>query len=168
MELPTTCQLVDRTTGERVPGLIRLATDRDLLAWTSWRYRPEAQDKGWDWRSIYQECKVSKGRYECYAVLARDELQGLMLLDLKPGKTGPCRGLLVDYPSTNPTNRKPRQGLKHIGAALITVAVLRSQELGAEGFICLESLAGAERFYENLGMTKQPRRSAEGNSVCIL
>ena len=45
---------------------------------------------------------------------------------------------------------------------------MRSLEGGAEGGIWLESLPGAAGFYEGLGMTRQPRRSSEGNLIYVL
>jgi hypothetical protein len=60
------------------------------------------------------------------------------------------------------------QGRKRVGIGLIAVALARSLEHGASGRIWLESLPGAASFYERLGMSKQPRRSAEGNAVYTL
>ena len=51
---------------------------------------------------------------------------------------------------------------------MIAVALGRSIEFGARSRIWLESLPGAARFYESLGMTRQPRRSVEGNQVYTL
>jgi hypothetical protein len=52
MELPLTARFVDRGSGERVPGFIRIATDDDLLLWAGWRYRPTDEDRAWDWWSL--------------------------------------------------------------------------------------------------------------------
>jgi len=50
----------------------------------------------------------------------------------------------------------------------MAAAVARSLGSGARGGIWLESLPGAAGFYENLGMVRQPRRSAEGNLIYVL
>jgi len=41
-------------------------------------------------------------------------------------------------------------------------------ERGKEGRIRLESLPGAEGFYESLGMAKQARRSRDRHSIVML
>jgi hypothetical protein len=168
MELPLTTRFIDRGSGEGVPGLIRIATDQDLLLWTGWRYRAFDEDRAWDWWGIYLECRASRGRYECYAALALEVLQGLTVLDLKTRKTPTGRAITVDYLSTNPVNRKSAQGLKHVGVALMAAATVRGKECGTKGGIWLESLPGAAGFYESLGMAIQPRRSAEGNLIMSL
>jgi hypothetical protein len=168
MKLPLTARFVDRDSGEPVPGLIRSTTERDLLLWTGWRYGPSEEDRSWDWWSIYQECRTSRERYECYAALAQDDLQGLAVLDLKTRKTGVDKTIIVDYLSTNPANRNALHGLKYVGMALMAAAIVRSLECGAKGRIWLESLSGATGFYENLGMVRQPLRSAEGNLIFTL
>lgn len=58
--------------------------------------------------------------------------------------------------------------LKFIEIALMAVAIRRSISSSAGGRIWLESLPGAAGFYESLGMTRQPRRSAGGNLVYVL
>ena len=168
MQLPLATRFVNRGSEESVRGLIRIATEQDLLSWTGWRYRSSDEDRTWDWWGIYLECRASQGRYECYAALAENELQGLMVLDLKGRKTRVRKAITVDYLSTNPGNRKLTQGLKHVGVALMAAAVARSLECGARGTIWLESLPGAAGFYENLGMTKQSWKSAAGNLVFVL
>jgi hypothetical protein len=168
MEFPVTTQFLDRGSGQGVPGIIRVAIDQDLLLWTGWRYGAAEEDRAWDWWGFYQECRASRGRYECYAALALDDLQGLAVLDLKTRKTSLGTAITIDYLSTNPANRKLIRGLKHVGVALMAAAVARSQESGARGGIWLESLPGAADFYENLGMAKLPRRSAEGNLIYVL
>ena len=168
MELPIATRFVDRSSEKGVRGLVRIATDQDLLSWTLWRYKPTDEDRAWDWRSIFRECKASHGRYECYAALALDDLQGLTLLDLKPKKTKIGKAITVDYLATNPANRDRRQGLKYVGVALMVAAVTRSMESGAGGGLWLESLPGAAGFYDGLGMFRQARKSAEGNLIYLL
>ena len=167
MKLPLATRFIDRGSGKRVPGLIRVAVEQDLLLWAGWRYRPSDEDSAWDWWGIYLECRTSHGRYECYAALAENDLQGLMVLDLKPRKIKAGKAITVDYLSTNPANRKLTQGLKYVGVALVAAAISRSLESGAAG-IWLESLPEAAGFYENLGMTGQPRKPTEGNLIYIL
>ncbi len=146
-------------------GFMLPATERDLLLWTRWRYRPQDEDRTWDWWEIFLECKSSRGRYECYAAIAQNELQGLMQLDLKPRSMGPAQRIVVDYLATNPANRVADQGLKHVGIGLLALAVVLSFEFRKEGRIRLESLSGAVGFYESLGMVRQARRSRDGNSI---
>jgi hypothetical protein len=168
MQLPLVAGFVDRGSGARVRGFIHIAVEEHLLLWASWRYRPRDEDRAWDWWSIFEECRSSSGRFECFAALAAGNLQGLMALDLKGERNRTGEGIIVDYLATNPVNRAAGQGLKYVGVGLIAVALARSVECGAGGRIWLESLAGASGFYENLGMEKQPRLSAEGNLVYTL
>jgi hypothetical protein len=147
--------------------LIRRTTEEDMLFWTAWRYRSTDEDRDWDWWSIYRECVALPERYECYPADARGDLQGLMTLDLTMPRSKPG-AITIDYLATNPANRAADAGLKHVGIALIGVAVMRSRKLAAKGGIRLEALPGAAKFYENLGMERQPLRSADGNAVFVL
>src|SRR5438067_13713931 len=117
MQSPIEVRFANRHTRGTFPGLIRVAVAEDFLAWTRWRYRPHDPDRDWDWWSIHLECSLSPDRYECYAALASNELQGLMLLDLNGQRVGSGRGITIDYLSTNPANRTHIHGLKHIGIA---------------------------------------------------
>ena len=139
-----------------------------LLAWVRWRHRLEDEDRAWDWSSIYAESSESDGGHECYAAWADDELQGLMALHLRHPNAQEGRFIMVDYLSTNPANRSPQGGLKYVGTALMALAIIRSEELGFDGRICLEALPGAETFYQGLGMIKQPEKSPDGNAVYLL
>jgi hypothetical protein len=167
MELPLRAKFIDRSTNRGVHGSIQLASQNDLLAWTRWRYRPDDEDSHWDWWSIFQECNAKPRRYECYSAIALTELQGLIVLDLKRRRSvhGP---VTVDYLATNPLNRERENGLKYVGLALLGVAVLRSQQIGAGGSLWLEALPGAAGFYENLGMEKGSRTSRDGNVIYSL
>ena len=168
MQLPIVCRWAERVGGRPVRGGIRLAEELDLLAWTRWRYDRHDEDKTWDWWGILTECRASSGRYECYAALAGGELQALMVLDLTGRRSGKRRWVVVDYLSTNPANRVLTGGLKHVGTAMIAVAIRRSLERGDGGRIWLDSLPGAAGFYQSLGMVRRSRRSAEGNHVYTL
>lgn len=145
-----------------------MATDLDLLAWTRWRYRRDDADKDWDWEQIYTACQASAGRLECYSARVEHELQGLMVLDLRGKRFNRKRWLVLDYLATSPTNRRLDSGLKHIGTALVAMAAQRSLECGFAGRLWLESLAGAQSFYANLGMDRSERRSRDGYSTFTL
>ena len=168
MQLPFAVSFVERRTRARVPGSIRIAVSGDMLGWTRWRYRSKDEDRAWDWWSLHLECSLSPERYECYAALAANDLQGLMVVDLKERSVGGGRGIAIDYLATNPANRTVAHGVKNVGISLIAVAVMRSFERRCAGRIWLESLAGAEGFYESLGMIKQARISKDGNAIYIL
>lgn len=165
MRFPIPANFVARSVGNRITGVIRPATEADLLAWTRWRYRPSDEDQTWDWWSIFVECAESKGRCECYAAVTDDDVQGLAVLDLKPGDAAQHPTVVVDYLATNPCNRERTAGLKHIGLAMMAAAVRRSIECGAEGRTRLEALPGAAAFYDNIGMSRQQDRSSEGNLI---
>lgn len=165
MQFPVAARFVERVSGDRVPGIIQPAIEEHLLLWGSWRYRPRDEDRGWDWWSIFQECRLSGGRFECYAALAEGSLQGLMSLNLRGKRNRTSQGIIIDHLATNPANRTAGLGLKYVGIGLIGLAVARSIECGAGGRIWLESLPGAAGFYESLGMSKQPRQSQAGNLV---
>lgn len=168
MQFPLATGFVDKESRAQVSGFIHTAVEEHLLSWTSWRYRSYDEDRTWDWWSIFQECKLSGGRLECFAALAAGNLQGLVALDLSGKRTKTGAVIIVDYLATNPANRIAGRGLKYVGIGLIAVALARSIECGASGRIWLESLPGAASFYEGLGMTRQPRRTAEGNLVYAL
>lgn len=168
MQLPLPVGLVDKASGERVPGNVCAATKQHLLLWTDWRYNTGDEDRTWDWWGLYRECALSGGRCECYAALAANDLQGLMVLGLRAGKTGGRDHLIINYLATSPANRTADRGIKFVGIALIAVAIMRSIEEGAAGRIQLESLPGAEGFYENLGMARQLHRSPEGYPIYTL
>lgn len=168
MQFPSAAGFVDKESGARVRGLIHIAVEEHLLLWTSWRYQSGDEDRTWDWWSIFQECKLSVGRLECIAAVAAGDLQGLMALDFRGKRTRTGTAITVAYLATNPANRTAAQGIKYVGIGLIAVAIAQSIERGCGGRIWLESLPGAARFYDSLGMTKQPRRSAEGNLVYTL
>ena len=112
--------------------------------------------------------QVVGGRLECIAAVAGGCLQGHMALDFSGKRARTGTAIIVDYLATNPANRTAGQGLKYVGVGLIAVAIEQSIKRGYAGRIGLESLPGAVGFCESLGMTKQPRRSAEGNLVYTL
>ncbi len=156
MQLPLGARFVDRSSGARVHGLIQIAVEQHMLWWTGWRYGSQDEDRGWDWWGIYRECRSSAGRHECYAAIAANDLQGLLVVDLRGRRTSAGKALIIDYLATSPANRAATRGLKYVGIALMAVAIKRSIESGAGGRIWLESLTGAADFYESLGMACRP------------
>jgi GNAT superfamily N-acetyltransferase len=165
MQFPLAAAFVDRVSGERMRGLAQIAVEENLLLWAGWQYRPRDEDRSWDWWGIFQECKLSESRFECYAALAQGNLHGLMALDLGAKRARPTKRVTVDYLATNPANRTAGRGLGHVGVALIAVALARSIMCGAGGRVWLEGLPGAIPFYERLGLVKQPGPTPDGNLV---
>jgi hypothetical protein len=159
---------VDRATRRPVRGVIRQADERDLLGWTRWRYRPDDEDRGWDWWEIFRDCRQSGGRYECYAAVVGPDVQALMMLDVAGRPPGGRRSLVIEYLATSPLNRHLDRGLKHVGIALVGMAVRRSLERKLKGRLWLESLPGAAAFYESLGFRRLPAVSAAGYVVYVL
>jgi hypothetical protein len=168
MGLPLAAKFIDKASKKKVPGLIRRVDLLDMAFWTGWRHRSTDEDRSWDWWSIYLDCARSTGRYELYGALTADDLQGLMVLDIQERRTANGRAITIEYLASNPLNREANRGLKHVGLALIAVAIIRSVECQMKGRTWLESLPGAERFYESLGMTMQSRQSIDGNSIYTL
>ena len=83
MQFPLTVRFVDKEIDERVRGFINIAVEFHLLLWTAWwRYRPGDEDREWNWWRIFLECKLSGGRFECYAATQSGNLEGLMALDI--------------------------------------------------------------------------------------
>ena len=62
MQLPLRANFADKSSQETVRGIIRVADDQSLELWKGWRYRTNHEDRAWDWRMIYRECRVSRGR----------------------------------------------------------------------------------------------------------
>ena len=168
MQLPIIARFVDRLDGRIVHARIERVTNEAIVAWMRWHYRLEDGDRTWDWSSIYAESRESAGSVECYAAWTDGELQGLMALNLQDLGVPKREVITVDYLATNPANRLAGGGLKHVGTALMAVAILRSIELGFGGRIRLEALSGAETFYLGLGMAVHSERSFEGNAVYVL
>jgi hypothetical protein len=168
MTEPLSLHFRERSSGARVYGEIRRSEDQHFLAWANWRYNRFDEDKDWDWWAIFLECTKRRRRYECYSAFAANELQGLMALDLRVKRTKVGTAITVDYLATNPINRQPNAGLKHVGVGLIAMGLLRSIEVGKQGRIWLEALPGAAGFYQNLGFERLPRLSDEGNAIYVI
>jgi len=168
MQLPSLARFIDKHSGARIHGSIHAAAERHLGFWRDWRYNPYDEDRAWDWWAIYQECASWAERYECYAAMAANQLQGLMVIDLRGRRLGDGSALIVDYLATNPASRAAHHGLKHVGLELMSLAVRRSREVGAGGRLWLEALPGAAGFYESLGMTRRFQASEEGHCIYTL
>jgi hypothetical protein len=117
------------------------------------------EDKYWDW-AFKQRSADNHGRYECYAIEADEQTQGLMMIETQWHKSRISENqplVFVEAISAAPWNRAqvgrpPR--FKRVGSALLEFACTRSEALGYEGRVGLESLPGAEGFYERLNMIR--------------
>src|SRR5688572_18116207 len=107
MKAPLIVNLASKTTGRKVNATIQLAREQDIFLWANWRYRPEDEDRDWDWWKIFGDYRNEPLRYECYSAIAAEELQGLMLLDLDPKPIGVGRAITIDYLASGPQNRPP-------------------------------------------------------------
>ena len=164
--------LREEGTGRRVAGLVRPTRQEDLLLWSQWKYGPDDLDRSWKWKRIFEECRRSGGRLECYSVIAAGELQGLMVLNFrgKPLKIERGRGVVVDFLTANPANRptsKAGRRLQGAGLGLLAVAVERSRSCGMSGRVWLESLPdeNTRQFYENRGFVPTGKVTAKGNGI---
>ena len=169
MRLPVIATFVERATQRKIRGQIRRTTLFDVQLQSQWPYAANALDRNWNWLEVWLLCRANPQRFECYSAFASDELHGLMALDLRGRKTGTERGLVVDYLATSPEDRIEGAGLKYIGVNFMAVAVARSIEAGMQGRIWLESLADPKtlQFYQNIGMTRSPRKSSDGYDVFV-
>ena len=167
MKLPLLATFEAKASGQKSPGWIHQTTFAQIQAQLRWRFPKGALDQGWDWLKVWLPTVSSPENFECYSVVINDELHALMSLDLRGRKVRDQRYLVVDYLATNPFDRVEGQGFKYLGVCLMAVAVIRSQELGMRGRLWLESLPDPRtvKFYENLGMCRQPLRSSEGYEV---
>ncbi|MEL6556438.1 MAG: GNAT family N-acetyltransferase [Cyanobacteria bacterium J06621_11] len=117
------------------------------------------EDKYWDW-AFKQQSADNHGRYECYAIEADEQTQGLMFLETQWHKSRMSANqplVFVDALSAAPWNRAqigrpPR--FKRVGSVLLEFARTRSEALGYEGRVGLESLPEAEGFYERRNMIR--------------
>jgi hypothetical protein len=164
MDLPIKVGFESKQTGELVAGEVRKTAYLDLFAWTSWSYGDRDEDRSWNWRAIYLDQKNALDEYECYAAVVGNDLHGLMALNIGR-QASDQKGILVDYLATKPENRLPGTGLRYVGTALVAVALLRSIESGKNGKVWLESLPGAQAFYESLGMESEGEKSEDGNVI---
>jgi hypothetical protein len=165
LKFPLQAHPRDRATKAPVPAVAAPMSESDVELWGLWQYPKDAADRGWDWESIFAEAQAPGSEMECYAVVAREALQGLMavVVEGKPTPEGVALG--VDYLASNPVNRDLSGGLKDVGFILVVLAVRRSVEIGWNGRLWLESLPDAEEFYVRCGFSRLPGKSAEGNAM---
>ncbi len=117
-------------------------------------------DAGLSWE-FKQRRAAEHDNYECYAIEYNNLTQGLLMLETKNHWSQFDWGerlIYVECVVTAPWNRRIRiqrpPELKGVGTVLIDWARQRSRDLGYQGRVGLESLPGAVRFYEGLGMTR--------------
>ena len=168
MRLPVTLKVSDRATGSEVAARIRRTIFSDILQWRSWVYAADAQDGDWDWMAIFAEAIRDPRRFECYSLIVGGDLHCLMRLDARGRHVRGVRWLIIEYLATNPIDRDKNAGIKYLGESMVAVATERSLEHNLEGRVWLESLPGAEKFYDNLGFERLKRRSKEGYQTYLL
>lgn len=117
------------------------------------------EDKYWDW-AFKKRAASNYGNYECYAIEADERTQGLMMIETKWHRSRMKSRqplVYVEAISVAPWNRvqirRPPQ-FRRVGSVLLEFARTRSAALGYEGRIGLESLPGAEGFYEGRNMMR--------------
>ena len=125
------------------------------------------EDHHWDWRQKAGWWRPLLG-YRSFALLCRNELQGLMLAsDFKSARLQAQFGkpvVYVEFLATAPWNRpeleKPTR-YRGIGTVMIAAAVEMSFESGYRGRVALHSLPAAEPFYlESCKMTELGKDAA--------
>lgn len=141
----------------------------------------------WAWDREHKMIGVTEKRFRLYGVRIGAEWQGAMSVYREPVNAhlwprwkqwlkflgfGRPQALHVDYVETAPWNYErfvhpnfPRY--RRTGGILMVAAVRLSVEMGLQGRVGLYSLAGSERFYKGLGMTRlfedrDPRSSTRG------
>ena len=127
--------------------------------WTPLLRQFSQVDKFWDW-AFKQRSTISYGNYECYAIEAGKQTQGLMMLETRWHRSKMQANqplVFVEAISTAPWNRaqlsRPPQ-FRRVGSVLLAFARSRSEALGYEGRVGLESLPEAEGFYESQNMMR--------------
>jgi hypothetical protein len=144
-----------------IVALDRTVHLRLALAWQPLLRTHGEEDGDWDWSRWIAEAdqnqKEGRGEYESYALLLRQELQALMLIELRSYNSWESGQPLVyvEYVSVAPANRRtiqrpPRLG--GCGTVIKGMAIERSLELGYGGKIGLHSLPKAVEIYERMGM----------------
>lgn len=168
MRLPVTLKVTDRATGSEVAARVRRTTFSDILQWRSWIYAVTAEDRNWDWMSIFTEAVRYPRRFECYSLIVGSDLHCLMRLDVRGRLLSGLRWMIIEYLATSPVDRDRSAGIKYLGESMVAVATQRSLEHTLKGRVWLESLPEAEEFYEKLGFERLKRRSKEGYKTYIL
>lgn len=170
MKLPLPATFEAKGSGHKTKGWVHRTTFAHIQAQLRWRFRRDALDRDWDWLKIWLPTVSSPEEFECYSVVIDHDPHALTSLDLRGRKVRDHRYLVVDYLATNPFDRIDGQGFKYLGVCLMAVAVMRSLDRGMRGRLWLESLPDPRtlKFYENLGMSREPVRSLEGYDVFVL
>ena len=168
MRLPVTVKVSDRARGSEVTARIRRTIFSDILQWRAWTYASDAQDRDWDWLTIFAESIKYPRRFECYSLIVESDLHCLMRLDLRGRRLRGVRWLIIEYLATNPADRSDKAGIKYLGESMVAVAAEKSLEHNLTGRVWLESLPRAQEFYENLGFEQLRRRSREGYKTYTL
>lgn len=116
-------------------------------------------DKYWDW-AFKQRFATHDRNYECYAIEADARTQGLMMLETQWHKSRLSANrplVFIEALAVAPWNRtqinQPPQ-FRRVGSVLLEFARTRSEALGYEGRVGLESLPEAEGFYERRNMMR--------------
>lgn len=162
---PLEAVLRDKRTKAFVSARVAPMAKSDVELWGLWQYPENAEDESWEWDKIFESAQKPNSDIECYAVEARNRLQGLMSLNLAGHTTPDGQALVVDYLASGPANRAVNAGLKDVGFVLLALAIQRSRDLGWGGRLWLESLPAAETFYKQCGFTKLPEESPDGHGM---
>ena len=116
-------------------------------------------DKYWDW-AFKQRSATRQDNYECYAIETEARTQGLMMLETRWHRSRMStnqRLVFIDALAVAPWNRaqisRPPQ-FRRVGSTLLNFARARSEALGYQGRVGLESLPEAEGFYESRNMMR--------------
>jgi hypothetical protein len=160
---PRPVRIVDRATGDKVDGIIRLATLGDKVLWSRWHsWMPaEAEDAHWQWDTFIDVSLAFPTLAPVFSLEASGELQGVMLLEVAL-PTRESLGFHVDRLSTAPWNRPPQSRYRGVGSVFLGDAILRHLAADFDGRVYLSSLPAAEGFYRRLGMTEFGERDPEG------
>jgi GNAT superfamily N-acetyltransferase len=159
-----TILLIRGATGEPVSAsLVRLNAkhvDDFEQFWQDLLLKYDEPDAGLSWRFKHGLVDRLSNNYEGYALECEGLTQGLLLLETQTRWSFFDRGqrlVFVDVVMTAPWNRLPIQRppeWRGVGTALMTFARQRSQELGYQGRVGLQSFPEVVRFYERLGMIR--------------
>ena len=158
-----TVPLIRGETRERVVADLVHLSDKNVedfdQFWQPLLLEFDEPDAGLSWE-FKQRRAARQGNYECYAIEHEGLTQGLLMLEIQNHWSQFDWGerlVYIEHIMTAPWNRPNIQRppeLKGVGTVFMAWARQRSQELGYRGRVGLESLPGAIRFYEGLGMMR--------------
>jgi GNAT superfamily N-acetyltransferase len=159
-----TIQLTRGATGESVSATLVPLNSKHVddfeQFWQGLLLESDEPDAGLSWRFKWGLANRLGNNYEGYALECEGLTQGLLLLETQTRWSFFDRGqrlVFVDVVMTAPWNRVSIQRppeLIGVGTALMIFARQRSQELGYEGRVGLQSFPEVVRFYERLGMIR--------------